>query len=113
MFDGGRHGRRSGVAPQVGCDVLGLVVRCLAPSEAIRNVDVYYVVVARKLVGTGELLRMLGLSRTRVGHLVAQPDFPKPYDELIMGKVWRIKDVEKWAADHGRVLHPPDASESP
>ncbi|MGI8665203.1 MAG: helix-turn-helix transcriptional regulator [Jatrophihabitans sp.] len=66
---------------------------------------------ARKLVGTGELVRMLGLSRSRVGHLIAQPGFPRPYDELIMGKVWRIKDVENWAIDHGRALNPLDAAE--
>jgi hypothetical protein len=87
----------------------GSAGRCQDADEERAAPGAYHVVVARKLVGTGELVRMLGLSRTRVGHLVAQPGFPAPYDELIMGKVWRIKDVEKWAADHGRKVHPLDA----
>jgi prophage regulatory protein len=60
----------------------------------------------RKLVGTGELLHMLGVSRTRVAFLVKQPDFPEPYDELIMGKVWRLEDVQAWAEQRRRTLQP-------
>jgi predicted DNA-binding transcriptional regulator AlpA len=64
--------------------------------------------VARKLVGTGELTKMLGVSRTRVVFLVSQDDFPKPYDVLAMGRVWAITDVRKWAAKRGRELAPLD-----
>jgi prophage regulatory protein len=51
------------------------------------------------LMGAGEIGDRLGVSRQRVQQLISKPDFPKPYDELQMGKVWRITDVEEWIRD--------------
>jgi len=51
-------------------------------------------------MGAREIELRLGVSRQRVQQLTAHPDFPAPYDELAMGKVWRIDDVEAWIRDH-------------
>ncbi|WP_317620755.1 DNA-binding protein [Actinoplanes sp. KI2] len=52
---------------------------------------------AEHLMGAGEIRERLGRpSRQRVYQITTDPSFPKPYDELQMGKVWRIKDVDAW-----------------
>lgn len=54
---------------------------------------------AEHLMGAGEVRDRLGRpSRQRVYQITTDPSFPKPYDELQMGKVWRIEDVEAWIA---------------
>ena len=53
------------------------------------------------LMGPGEIRERLGgLSRQRVYQITSTASFPKPYDELRMGKVWRIEDVEAWIRNH-------------
>lgn len=53
------------------------------------------------LMGAGEIGdRLGGVSRQRVQQIVSKPGFPKPYDELQMGKVWRIGDVEAWIREN-------------
>jgi prophage regulatory protein len=55
----------------------------------------------KHLMGPGEIRERLGrLSRQRVYQITSNPTFPEPYDELQMGKVWRIEDVEAWIRDH-------------
>ncbi len=57
------------------------------------------------LMGAGEIRdRLGGISRQRVQQLVTRESFPAPYDELQMGKVWRIADVEKWIREHRKDL---------
>lgn len=52
-------------------------------------------------MGAGEIGdRLGGVSRQRVQQIIAKPGFPPPYDELQMGKVWRIADVEAWIKVH-------------
>ncbi len=51
-------------------------------------------------MGAREIEERLGVSRQRVQQLVSRPDWPAPYDELAMGKVWRIADVEAWIREH-------------
>lgn len=53
-------------------------------------------VMGKHLMGSREIEERLGVSRQRVQQLIARPDWPAPYDELAMGKVWRIEDVEAW-----------------
>jgi prophage regulatory protein len=49
------------------------------------------------LMGPGEIRdRLGGLSRQRIYQITSDPSFPTPYDSLLMGKVWRIEDVEAW-----------------
>jgi prophage regulatory protein len=55
---------------------------------------------SKLLMGAREIENRLGVSRQRVQQLVARPDFPAPYDELAMGKVWLREDVERWIAAH-------------
>ncbi|MFD6638303.1 helix-turn-helix transcriptional regulator [Micromonospora chalcea] len=62
----------------------------------------------RYLYGTGELQDRLGVSRQRVRQLVERPDFPKPYDRLRMGSVWRIEEVEAWIREHRPGLGDPE-----
>lgn len=57
-------------------------------------------VMGKHLMGAREIEARLGVSRQRVQQLIARPDWPKPYDELAMGKVWLIADVERWVKTH-------------
>jgi predicted DNA-binding transcriptional regulator AlpA len=60
------------------------------------------------LMGPGEIRDRLGrLSRQRVYQITSSPTFPKPYDQLQMGKVWRIEDVEAWIRDNLKTLEDP------
>lgn len=49
-------------------------------------------------MGSREIELRLGVSRQRINQLTNRPDWPAPYDELAMGKVWRIEDIEAWIA---------------
>lgn len=60
-------------------------------------------------MGAREIELRLGVSRQRVQQLISRADFPAPYDELAMGKVWRIADVEAWIRGH----RPDDIAEGP
>lgn len=55
-----------------------------------------------ELVAAAEIAEMLGLSRQRISQLTASPDFPKPWTELRMGKIWLAADVREWAAKRKR-----------
>jgi prophage regulatory protein len=48
------------------------------------------------LMGAGEIRRRLGVSRQRAYQIITRKDFPDPYQELEMGKVWNAADVERW-----------------
>jgi prophage regulatory protein len=52
-----------------------------------------------------EIELMLGISRQRVQVLINRPDFPKPVDEVSAGKIYRRRDVEKWAKQRGRTIN--------
>jgi predicted DNA-binding transcriptional regulator AlpA len=54
----------------------------------------------KRLYGTGELQRRLGVSRERIRQIVRREDFPEPFDRLSMGTVWLIEDVEAWIREH-------------
>lgn len=58
--------------------------------------------IARYLAGTHEIASVLGVSRQRAQQIAARKVFPRPYDVLHMGKVWKRKAVEQRARDHGR-----------
>ncbi|GIF14136.1 hypothetical protein Ate01nite_41680 [Actinoplanes teichomyceticus] len=47
-------------------------------------------------MGAGEIAKRLGLSRQRVQQLAERDDWPEPFDELAMGRVWLISDIEAW-----------------
>lgn len=53
-----------------------------------------------------EIGRRLGVGRTRTKQLIARPDFPAPFDELDVGRIWLASDIDAWAAQHR-----PDLSE--
>ncbi len=61
---------------------------------------------APEVVGAGELVEMLGVGRARMYQITTHKDFPAPLYELRMGKIWRLSDVEQWAAARGRTLQP-------
>ncbi len=64
----------------------------------------------RFLMGAREIEDRLGVSRQRVYQIVTHPSFPEPYDELAMGKVWRIEDVEAWIKERRPELHDTEIS---
>jgi prophage regulatory protein len=57
------------------------------------------------LMGTGEIMNRLGVSRQRAHQLTSRTDFPQPYAVLILGCVWRTTDVDVWIRDHRPELH--------
>ncbi|WP_250034938.1 helix-turn-helix transcriptional regulator [Paractinoplanes maris] len=60
------------------------------------------------LMGAGEIRRRLGISRQRVQQIITRKDFPDPYQELEMGKVWDAVDVERWIATYRPQLNQED-----
>lgn len=50
-----------------------------------------------ELMGTTEIGQMLGVSKQRADQLTQVKGFPKPAAELAQGRVWRRRDVERWA----------------
>ena len=52
------------------------------------------------LVGFGELPKLLGVSRATAARLAKREDFPVPIEQLASGRVWRRRDVERWAKKH-------------
>ena len=58
-------------------------------------------------MGPGEIRERLGgISRQRVHQITSKSTFPKPYDELRMGKVWQIDEVEAWIREFSVRLRP-------
>jgi prophage regulatory protein len=67
--------------------------------------------VVSRLAGAAELQQMLGVSRKRAYELSRRGDFPVPLEELAMGPVWAVPEIEAWAERTHRTLHrEPDAS---
>jgi prophage regulatory protein len=51
-------------------------------------------------MGPDEIRTRLGVSRQRAYIIMGRRDFPEPWRELAMGKVWRSTDVETWIRQH-------------
>jgi predicted DNA-binding transcriptional regulator AlpA len=51
-------------------------------------------------MGPEEIRDRLGVSRQRAYIVINRKDFPDPWRELAMGKVWRSTDVEAWIREH-------------
>lgn len=51
-----------------------------------------------QVVGVHEVAQILGVSRQYVHVLASRPDFPRPLAVLKAGKVWRLRDIERWIA---------------
>jgi hypothetical protein len=49
-----------------------------------------------RLVGAWEIREQFGVSRQRVQQLADLPDFPAPYQQLAMGRVWRATEIRTW-----------------
>lgn len=53
-----------------------------------------------RLYGTSEIADRLGVTRQRAHTITRQKGFPDPYEELVMGSVWLVEDVEAWIRKH-------------
>jgi prophage regulatory protein len=51
-------------------------------------------------MGPDEIRTRLGVSRQRAYIVMNRRDFPAPWRELAMGKVWKSTDVEAWIKVH-------------
>lgn len=62
-----------------------------------------------ELAGASEVAALLGVSRQQVDRLATRDDFPLPVAVLKTGRIWRIRDIEKWikANPHRRPGPPP------
>lgn len=47
-------------------------------------------------MGTAEIAARLGVGRQRAYVITRTRTFPESYDDLEMGSVWLVSDVEKW-----------------
>jgi hypothetical protein len=63
--------------------------------------------VAQRLVGRAELLKLLGVSPTRLVDLTTRPEyeFPATVADLAGGKIWDLDEVLAWAKDRNRTVH--------
>jgi len=61
----------------------------------------------QRLAGRAELLKLLGVSPTRLVQLTTQVEykFPPPVAELASGKIWDLDDVLSWAQSSNRTVH--------
>lgn len=50
-----------------------------------------------ELAGVTEVAEILGVARRTAQAYVERPDFPAPIGTLARGRVWRVRDVERWA----------------
>lgn len=50
-----------------------------------------------ELAAVSEIAELLNVSRRTAANYVERDDFPEPYDRLSTGRVWRRRDVERWA----------------
>jgi predicted DNA-binding transcriptional regulator AlpA len=48
------------------------------------------------LVGRLEVAKMLGVTTRTVQRYTERSDFPEPVETLATGRVWRVRDIEKW-----------------
>lgn len=60
------------------------------------------------LVGPGEIMDMLGVSRSRFRQIIMQPYFPRPFQTLQAGSVWLRSQVEAYIRDYRRPKPPAD-----
>ncbi len=55
------------------------------------------------LVAAADIARELELSQERIRQLAAKKSFPKPIGKLGRSRIWRWRDVERWAKRTGRL----------
>ncbi|MER5702596.1 hypothetical protein ABT023_11710 [Micromonospora sp. NPDC002296] len=60
------------------------------------------------LVAAGEILKMLGVGRSRFRAIALHPNFPRPFQTLSVGSVWLRSDVEAYIRDYRRPRPPAD-----
>ena len=61
-----------------------------------------------KLMAAAEIARRLGVGRSRVKAYLARPDWPAPYDELEIARIWLAEDIERWIAEYRPDLNEAD-----
>jgi hypothetical protein len=49
------------------------------------------------LASIREIARLLGVPRRTAARYADRDDFPAAFDTLEVGRIWRARDVEKWA----------------
>ena len=74
---------------------LSTLPACLDSVKYPRDVD---------LVGVTEIAEMLGVSKQRADQLAKRTDFPEPEASLAAGRIWSRADIERWAAETGRIV---------
>ncbi|MBB4743784.1 putative DNA-binding transcriptional regulator AlpA [Actinoplanes octamycinicus] len=53
-------------------------------------------------MAAAEITKRLGVSRQRVQQLACREDFPQPYAQLSLGRIWLAPEVELWILHHWR-----------
>jgi hypothetical protein len=52
---------------------------------------------SQHVAAVGDIGERYGVSKQMAEYWTKKPGFPKPYDHLRQGQVWRWKDVTRWA----------------
>ena len=65
----------------------------LHPSSSIGSIPMS----PNELAQLAEVAEILGVSKRTAARAVDRADFPEPFDLLATGRVWRRRDVERWA----------------
>ena len=50
-----------------------------------------------EIASVAEIAAMLKVPKRTAARYVNRADFPAPYDTLEVGRIWRRRDVERWA----------------
>lgn len=59
------------------------------------------------LVGTAEIMGMLGVGRARATTIATSKGFPDHVQEIAAGRMWDGKEVAAWAQANGRTIQGP------
>ncbi len=54
------------------------------------------------LVGVAEIATLLSVTTQRVDQLARTKGFPEPVAVISAGRIWLLKDIERWAKQTGR-----------
>jgi hypothetical protein len=60
----------------------------------------------RKLVQSGDIMKMFTIGKTRYRQLKADPDWPEPVEVASGGEIYDIADILAYAEAHGRPVTP-------
>jgi hypothetical protein len=53
-----------------------------------------------RYMGTAEIAERLGVDRVRARSITRRNDFPAPYAQITLGRIWLSPDIAAWIRTH-------------